>query len=357
MELRVLVLSLLLAPPALAPAPRQPELPAPIPVEPIAALTAAFQTHEIVALTDPHGNEQVQKLLLSLIADPRLPAVAQDIVLEAASARYQDVLDRYVRGDSVPDSSLRLVWEEHTVPNSLGIHASELIRTVRRVNASLPSVQRFRVLGGDPPIDWENVVTVQDHRRWIELRDSYPADLIRRQVLDRGRKALVVYGQGHLQPAMIETNYDTAAWQARTLMTLITSDPQVRVFNVFTVLRDAEAVGPLFQSWPVPSLVHLPGTSLGAQDFAGLQPPLGGQRLMLRDGKPVPIPRDAWQARPLAHQFDALLYLGHPETFTRVGMPAELCRDVPFIRRRLDRLARFGPKPELDRLKTACGVP
>jgi hypothetical protein len=189
-------------------APPQPATPA----DPVATIIEAFRAHDVVTLTDPHGNVQVQAFLLSLVRDQRFPNPATDIVIETASARYQDVLDRFVRGDDVERGVLRKVWEDHSVANSLGVQAEELIRAVRTVNASLSDARRLRVIAGDPPIDWDNVTTAQDHRRWIELRDSYPADLVRRQVLDRGRRALVVYGQGHLQRRQIVTNYDTSAW-------------------------------------------------------------------------------------------------------------------------------------------------
>jgi hypothetical protein len=173
-------------------APMQP----PTPVDPNTAIVEAFRTHNVVTLTDPHGNAQVQAFLLSLLRDPRFPETVNDIVIETASARYQDAIDRFVRGDEVDGAVLRKAWQDHTTPNSLGTQAEELIRAVRAVNVSLGANRKLRVIAGDPPIDWDNVASEQDHRRWVELRDTYPADLIRRQVLDRGRRALVVYGQG-----------------------------------------------------------------------------------------------------------------------------------------------------------------
>jgi hypothetical protein len=71
------------------------------PVDPIAAIVEAFRTPNVVTLTDPHDNVQVQTFLLSLIRDPRFPDAANDIVIETASARYQDAIDRFVRGDDV----------------------------------------------------------------------------------------------------------------------------------------------------------------------------------------------------------------------------------------------------------------
>ena len=331
--------------------------PAPKALEPVTALIDALRTHDIVTITDPHGNEQVQALLLSVIRDARFSMVAQDIVLESASARYQDVLDRYVRGDEVPERSIRRVWEEHTVPTSLGVQTGELVRAVRAVNTSLPVNQKIRVLAGDPPIDWESVTARLDHLRWIELRDSYPADLIRRHVLDRGRRALVVYGQGHLQRAMIDLNYDTAPWQAQTVVSLVARDPRVRLFNVFTWLRDGELLRDVVATWPVPALAHLRGTSLGALDFGAFQQPVGGQRVALRDDKLVPVPRDQWKLMILEQQFDALLYLGLPSSFTTAPVPPTLCQDATFMSQRLERLTRFGPPPEVQRLKKACGLP
>jgi len=335
----------------------QTPLPEPMPVEPVTALIDALRTHDIVGLNQPHGNQQMQALVLSLVRDPRLPLAVQDIVLEHASARYQDAIDRYVRGEDVPEATLRLAWEDTVVPNNLGLQAQELIRAVRTLNQTQPADRQVRVLAGDPPIDWANVVTADDLRRWVELRDAYPADLIRRQVLDRGRRALVVYGQGHLQRAMIEANYDTGPWQAQTVMSLITRDPKIRVFNAFTLLRDGSALPELASSWPTPSLVVVKGTSLGARDFAIYQQaPLGGQRMAMRDGTIIPVPREQWIERPLEQQFEALLYLGSPKTFTNEAVPATLCRDQEALARRLQRL-RFVPPIEAKRLQQACSAP
>src|SRR5258708_35312549 len=80
------------------------------PVEPVAAILDAFRSNNIVALSEPHGNEQAHALRLALIRDPRFPTVANDIVWECGNARYQDVMDRFVRGEDVPDTALRQAW-------------------------------------------------------------------------------------------------------------------------------------------------------------------------------------------------------------------------------------------------------
>jgi hypothetical protein len=333
-------------------APAQP----PAPVDPIGAIIEAFRTHNVVTLTDPHGNVQVQGFLLSLVRDARFPEAVNDIVIETASSRYQDAIDRFVRGDDVESAIVRRAWEEHTVPNNLGIQAEELIRAVRTVNASRPEARRLRVIAGDPPIDWDNVASAQDSRRWIELRDSYPADLIRRQVLDRGRRALVVYGQGHLQRGQIVANYDLSTWQAQTVVSLLDRDHGARIFNIWTLL-DRNVEVPEVTSWRVPSLAALRGTTLGARDFGLFSRGLGdSSRFGMKGGRLVPIPREEWKTKPMEEQFDALLYLGPPTAMTTITPPAALCADADFVRRRLERLTRFGPPVEVQNFRKACGL-
>lgn len=330
--------------------------PAAIPLDPFAAIVEAFRTHNVVTLTDPHGNVQVQTFLLSLVRDSRFPDAANDIVIETASARYQDAIDRFVRGEDVDPSALRRAWEDHTVANSLGVQAEELIRAVRVVNASLTEPRRLRVVAGDPPIDWDNIVSRRDHAKWIELRDSYPADLIRRLVLDRGRRALVVYGQGHLQRRRAATNYDMSAWQAQTVVSLLERDHAARIFNIWTLNRSVE-LPERIESWRVPSLVRLRGTTLGASDFAVYDRGFGdGSRFGVKAGQLVPIPREQWKVMRMEDQFDALLYLGPPASMTTASVPGSLCTDADFVKRRIDRLTRFGPPLEVQNFRKACGL-
>jgi hypothetical protein len=335
----------------------------PTPVEPITAILDVSRTHEIVALSDPHGNVQMQAFLLSLIRDARLPAAVNDIVIETLSSRYQDVIDRFVRGEDVSRDLLRKAWEDHTVPGT-GAQVEDMIRAVRAVNASLGGDRKLRLIAGDPPIDWDNITSAQDHRRWIELRDTYPADLIRRQVLERGRHAVVVYGQGHLQRRQIVSNYDMSTWQAQTIVSLLEHDAGVRVFNVWTLLdRNAELPEGIAR-WRVPSLAIMQGTTLGAADFGRYFRGLGdGTRFAVRSDRGagaayqlVPLPREEWKKMRMEDQFNALLYLGAPSSMTEEPMPAALCQDAQFVKTRLERLALFAPPFEVDNFKRACGL-
>ena len=171
-------------------------------VDPISAIIDAFAVHPVVTLGEgPHGNEQGHAFRLALIRDPRFAARVNDIVIESGSARYQDYVDRFVRSEEVADVFLRAARENTVTPTPAWDRPiyDELFRAVRDVNRSQPPDRQLRILLGDPPIDWNEVRTADDYRSWLMRRDSHPAEVIQREVLAKGRRALVVYGDGHFQ--------------------------------------------------------------------------------------------------------------------------------------------------------------
>ena len=145
-----------------------------------------------------------------------------------------------------------------------------------------------------------------------------------------------------------------STWQAQTLVSLLERDHGARIFNIWTLNRSVE-VPEKAMSWRVPSLALLRGTTLGARDF-GVYRGLGdGSRFGVKGGQLVPIPREEWKMMRMEDQFDALLYLGPPASMTTTTVPAA-CEDTDFVRRRLERLSRFGPPVEVQNFKKACGL-
>jgi Haem-binding uptake, Tiki superfamily, ChaN len=128
-----------------------------VPVEPIGAILDAFRSHSIVALGEDHGNEQGHAFRLSLIRDPRFAANVNDIVVEFGNARYQDLMDRFVRGDNVSEEALRHVWQDTTQISGVWDRPiyEAFFRAVCAVNASRPRESQLRVLLGDLPVDWD----------------------------------------------------------------------------------------------------------------------------------------------------------------------------------------------------------
>ena len=110
------------------------------PIEPIAAVVDAFRSHDVIGLQagESHGDERGPAFVISVMRDPRFAAVGVDVVMENGSARYQGVIDRYTRGEEVPYSELRHVWD--------GKHEGEVGMSSQRVSGT--AVQRtIAVLG------------------------------------------------------------------------------------------------------------------------------------------------------------------------------------------------------------------
>lgn len=328
-----------------------------VPIEPITAIVDAFQSHNVVALMDAHGNEQAHAFLLSLIRDPRFAATVNDIVVEFGNARYQDVMDRFVRGERIPDDVLRLMWRNTTQAATAQDRpiTEDFFRAVRAVNASLPLERQLRVLLGDPPIDWDRVTTEAEHTRWINKRTAYPAALMQVEVLAKDRRALLVYGGMYFQRRNIHTNYDMSTPQSQTVVSLIERATPTKVFTIFRNENLTE-VDPDVASWPVPSLAILRGTTLGALDFAEFLrftlPRFGWEA-----GEAVPIPRNEWQNVETEEQLDAVLYLGAPSAMTESRLSPELCSEPGYVEMRLKRIALAGlPQVEADVLKRLCGT-
>jgi hypothetical protein len=322
---------------AQSPAPR-----AAVPVDPIGRILEAFQTHPLVALGEGgHGNEQTHRFRLALIRDPRFAATVNDIVVESGSARYQAVMDRFVSGEDVPYDLLQRAWQDTTQPTAtwdLPIY-EEFFRAVRDVNASLRRERRIRVLLGDPPVDWNSVRTIQDLAKFGE-RNAYAIEVIRREVLDRSRRALLIYGDDHLARKSRALTGDD--W-ATNIVGQIEKNAVARVFVIHseTRLNLASAQADV-ATWPKPSLADLPGTQLGAIDFE---------------------PSARVRSRLLAELFDAVLYVGPPSEITFATLSPARCKDAGYVEMRLRRLALLpGPPPQapagtlgpLDRFKREC---
>jgi hypothetical protein len=321
-------------------------VPPAVPTEPITTILDAFRTHAVVALGEgDHGNDQSRVFRLSLINDRRFPSIVNDIVVEGANAAYQDVVDRYVRGEDVAEDAVRGAWENSTQTQIvlLSTRSAGFAGDVRALNARLPKQRRLRVLLGDPPIDWNLIHSRDDYLNVLALRDSFPADLITHEVLAKHRRALVVYGDLHFQRRQIFSNYDMSSPIAQTIVSLLESGPApIKVFNVYTATSaDLTQLQPDVASWRLPSFAMLRGTVLGRADFTKFY-------LTTRAAPPM----------RMEDQFDALMYFG-PRSSITFGQPnRDRCADRPYIEAHLARMSLAGlPQSVIDSVKRACANP
>ena len=327
-----------------------------VPLDPIDTILDAFKSHSVIALGEGnHGNEQGHALRLALIRDPRFAATVNDIVVEVGNARYQDVMDRFVRGEAVPDAELSQAWQNTTQPTGvtdLPIYKA-FYRAVRSVNASLPRERQLRVLLGDPPMNWDAANLTQEHQKEMLERDTHPADLIAREVLAKHRHALLIYGDMHLQRKQLLANYESEGL-AQTVVSRIETVHATKVFTIYTNSHaDLDTLQPDVASWHTPSLAMVRGTVLGAADFTFYYP-FKMTRFAIRDAMMLPIPENQWRSRRMEDQFDAVLYIGQKAAITQSRLSPALCADAAYVKMRLNRIALVGPAPEADRLRAYC---
>jgi hypothetical protein len=203
----------------------------------------------------------------------------------------------------------------------------KFFHTVRAANASLARDRQLRMLLGDPPIDWDEVRSPEDHRKWIEMRDTFPADRIQREVLAKGRRALLTYGQMHFQRKNLVANYESEG-PAQTIVSRLENVFKAKVFTIWTSRNIAKLQADV-ACWPAPSVSVVRGTLLGTADFTVYYPSEVMGRFAIRDGKPdfsKQIPCDQWRTLRAEDQFEAVLYPG-PEPSAIARPSPERCAD------------------------------
>ena len=332
----------------------QPAPPPPVPTSALEGVIGALRANQLVAISDPHGSGASQTFIRRLIADPRFADFVDDIVVEIGNARYQSLVDDYVNGRAIDESALADVWLNTTVANQISADV-EWFRLVRQINRARPVARRMRILLGDPPIDWTKVQTREDHLKWLAQRDSFPAALIQTEVLAKERRALIVYGHLHYQRLNMMTNFVMDDWRAHTIVSLVERAGPARIFTVWTLSEELTNAYPDAASWPRPAFAAVRGTALGLTDLGRLYPKR--PRMQLVDGKPKPVPVEAWALLPVEEQLDAVMYFGASAEDARVERPKDVCARPGFLIERLRRITLTGiPRFEAEAIERLCAT-
>jgi len=282
----------------------------------IDTILAAFADHRIVLLGEIHGSVAQHRFIQRLLRDPRLPATVTDIAVEFANSRYQPLIDRYVSGETVSADSLALAWRNAIVPLAWDAAVyPAFFRTVREVNRKLPAARRLRVVALDPPIIWDSTHSAEDiPRRW-GYRDPAWFGILERDVLARGRKALVIAGALHVIRRDPVTSFEPAPLDRAGLGDALTQRYPGQVYVTYPVVGSgmlARDIGRV----PAGTLVEVRGTSLGARSSHVLLP--GNVTVFtMVNGKRVPRVLPEATYPPIERLIDALVYYG-PDSATAV---------------------------------------
>ena len=232
-------------------------------VDGVDGILDVFKRYPVVTLGEDHGNVAQHQFLRKLVSDPRFGRTVDAVVIEAGSARQQDVIDRSVAGERVSWKALAQTWRDSVGGGAIGTWDApiyeQFLRTIRRANRGRPAEHRVRLLLGDPPVDWAKVRTAEDLQRWAGQRDRHMASVVDRQVLRKRKRALMIAGVFHL-------HRDRNA-PAKSALTYIDEKHPGKAYNVALRPFDPTELGPAFnytRSFPANSLVPIDGTDLGA---------------------------------------------------------------------------------------------
>ena len=237
-----------------------------IPSNPVDAIVAAFERRPLVALAEAHGLQEEHDLIARLIRDPRFADAASTIVIEWANTLYQPTIDRYIRGEDVPLQELRLAWRNTGfspfAPWDAPVY-ERFFTVVKDVYLGRPPERRLRVVAADPPVDWSKAPDVIKETKARHPRDEHFHQVIEREVLSQSRKALLLFGGGHLYRHWWNPFSDDR--RPQNLIDFLEQGGRAQVFVVMVhayVERHA-SLEKRVAAWPKPSLVQLKGTWLG----------------------------------------------------------------------------------------------
>ncbi|HZI12088.1 MAG TPA: hypothetical protein VE153_17010 [Myxococcus sp.] len=272
------------------------------------------------------------EFFLELVSHPRFAERVDDVVIEYGGGAHQALADRYfLELEDVPDAELSRIWRDTTqwLVWDSPVYERDL-KALRRLNETLPREERVRMVLGDPAIPWPEVHNAQDFSHY-EDRDGFFAEVTRREVLDKGRRGLLVYGSAHwmekgpLDPAYPKRDPNAAE-------RLNTSHPGA----LFT-LNPLRATGELVKELGLgeaPALIVLGGTKLGARSYSGVVP----RSLKVRvEENGETVWKALWEMPwpPMRDVVDGLLWLGADTS--RVDPSPELYLDPAYqkeLRRR-----------------------
>ena len=247
----------------------------------------------------------------------------------------------------MPYEALRLVWRNHTQPSISAdfTHYEEFLRAVRTANAASGG-RRLRVLLGDPPIDWDAIQRKDEHLKWIEMRDAYPAAVLQTEVIAKQRRALLVYGTAHLQRSIVMSIFEMDDWRSQTVVSLVERAGPTRVFTIAGLDKNA-VTGWRPQPW----------RSYEARGWGRLMPPHISAR-----SSGSPFGTEKFFRSPQSSSASCAPNRSSMRYCTSVHArhspnrcPQRLCSEPGYVDMRLKRIALAGlPPPEVERVKKLC---
>jgi len=281
-----------------------------------------FDAYDYVGVGEGmHGSNLTAEWQKSILWHKGFQQKVRNIVVEFGTSRYQDIMDDFVYGKEVPDSVLAKTWQE-TI-NLLWDNPiyEGFCREVRKVNKTLPQEEKFRIVLIEPHYSVFKIDTNVD-RTGQNLRDYLGYQEIKKKVINEKEKALIVYGDMHLNYRSIFQNYEnpenfyrqmdsTAADMRLDLamsLKIYHPDKTYMVWGSLPVSDSSYERLVVKEENNLPSLISLNGSPFGDIDFTKYYPYNYPRRI---NGKE--IDKREYIEMPIKSLFDGLAVRGTRE--------------------------------------------
>jgi hypothetical protein len=163
----------------------------------ITELAKQFDTHAVVMIGELHRSRELHGFLQQLLHDPAFICRVDDVVVEFGNSRLQAVADDYASGKPVDDARLQSMWRETAVPLAWNSPVyRQFVEAVRDINQAKLCAHPVRLVLADVPLDWAKIQSASDYAPLTD-RDGSIADVVEREVLAKGHRALLVAGEYH----------------------------------------------------------------------------------------------------------------------------------------------------------------
>jgi len=171
-----------------------------------------FETHDIVLIGEHHFIKHDVEFIQGLIPILYENGI-MNLGIEFGCYELQEQADSLLTAEAYDEDLARWLvfqWGSYW-PN---VEYLDLYRKAWEVNHSLPAdAPKFRIVGLDYRARWDLFTENMPVRRWQRIlskgpRDKHMADVITREFINQGRKALIYAGQHHSFTRYHEPEYD-----------------------------------------------------------------------------------------------------------------------------------------------------
>jgi|GEM_PF-2116342 len=298
-----------------------------------------FQKGNIIGLGEGgHHLENSHQFFQKMFDNKLIQNTINIVIIEFANANYQDILDRYIFGEEVTLNELRKVWREST--QCIGRFGEadiyfDLLKKIRTVNLSLSESNKIRVLGGDPPINWKTIRSLEDYNESNSQRNIYPAELVIEYGINRAMKVLVLYAEYHITKIVDKKS------SGNPTITAYVNDRYPSAMKVIAVLDPQEfQLEEQAKNWPLYSIIDF-----DMEEVCDFPAEKYFTQIYNESGRVI-----LFQHHKINELFDAFLYIGSSKLWKRVNFPKSVFTDDEW--KELNRRRRIlGDEPLDDNLR------